>query len=167
MLSHQYIREQGTTITHIDLQVISAPKLAQSQSLGLQAKDWALLLGLCPCNELPRDNGSRVVLMAVLWWERLASIRGDLVAAACAAVDARNWHLSSNCVGCAPRVTPKQRRSRAFLDKKLCGFLSQKWHGALASVVESQRYYDGIQPSYWAFVHAGCPHSLAEIVIGL
>ena len=29
--------------THIDLQVISAPKLAQSQSLGLQAKDWEIL----------------------------------------------------------------------------------------------------------------------------
>ena len=42
MLSHQYIREQGTTITHIDLQVINAPKLAQSQSLGLQAKDWGI-----------------------------------------------------------------------------------------------------------------------------
>jgi hypothetical protein len=29
--------------THIDLQVINAPKLAQSQSLGLQAKDWEIL----------------------------------------------------------------------------------------------------------------------------
>ncbi|KNH48371.1 hypothetical protein ACS73_00425 [Pseudomonas lini] len=28
---------------HIDLQVINAPKLAQSQSLGLQAKDWGIL----------------------------------------------------------------------------------------------------------------------------
>ncbi len=28
--------------THIDLQVINAPKLAQSQSLGLQAKDWEI-----------------------------------------------------------------------------------------------------------------------------
>jgi len=30
-------------ITHIDLQVTTAPKLAQSQSLGLQAKDWGIL----------------------------------------------------------------------------------------------------------------------------
>lgn len=31
------------TRNHIDLQVINAPKLAQSQSLGLQAKDWGIL----------------------------------------------------------------------------------------------------------------------------
>lgn len=31
-------------VCHIDLQVINAPKLAQSQSLGLQAKDWGILI---------------------------------------------------------------------------------------------------------------------------
>lgn len=30
-------------LAHIDLQVINAPKLAQPQSLGLQAKDWEIL----------------------------------------------------------------------------------------------------------------------------
>jgi len=36
-------REIPVLFTHIDLQVIKAPMLAQPQSLGLQATDWGIL----------------------------------------------------------------------------------------------------------------------------
>lgn len=62
---------------HADLRVINAPKLAQSQSLGLQAKDWGIrclwqeattegdgvLLGI-------RTGGKKPVL-AGLWDQRI------------------------------------------------------------------------------------------------
>jgi len=62
---------------HTDLQVMYAPKLAQSQSLGLQAKDRGYLLafGLRQNDQLPEDRLSvRRMLCFILRRERVTFV---------------------------------------------------------------------------------------------